>query len=132
MAVGMRMARPVRMYVLVLMENDGEPSSKGIGNATERPQTRDVIAPLQARNHRFSHPQARRELPLGLAGVGAKLEELLRAARGELLALVEDCPMTREGLRAGIHGFILSKIANNSILAKMLSDCKTSRRDSIG
>lgn len=47
-----------------------------------------MVAALEARDHGLGHPESLGELPLGLAGMGPKLEQALGAARGEGLAVV--------------------------------------------
>jgi hypothetical protein len=89
MTVRMRVAGAVSVHVLVLVKDDADAPSKGIRDATQRPQARNVVAPLQARDHRLCHPQAGGQLLLCLARVGAQLQELPRAVRGERGALIQ-------------------------------------------
>ena len=56
MAVRVRMPRPIGMQVLVFVKNDIEAPPKGVGDAAERLQARNMIAPLQTGDHRFRHP----------------------------------------------------------------------------
>src|SRR5690349_4365393 len=77
-----------------------------------------MIATLEARDHGLGHTESLGELPLGLAGMGPKLEQALGAARGERLAVVAHGSLraSRTGRR---HGAPLSKIANRlSTIAK--------------
>lgn len=71
MAVRMGMPRPIGMHVLVFVENDIEAPPESVSNAAERLQARNMIAPFQARDHRFRHAQARCQLLLRLAGMRA-------------------------------------------------------------
>ena len=47
MAVGMRMAGAVGVGVLVLVKDDFEPPAKGVGDAAQGFEARDVIAALE-------------------------------------------------------------------------------------
>ncbi len=103
MAVRVHVPCAVRMRVLMLMENDGKVPAKGVGDATERLEARNVIAAFQTRDHRFSHLQPRCQLLLRLTGVGTQFEQLARALRSERRTFVA---ATAAGRLAGsfLHG----------------------------
>jgi hypothetical protein len=82
MAVRVRMSCAIGMNVWVLVENDLEAPPKGVGDAAEGLQARNMIAPLQPGDHGLRHPQTRRQLLLRLAGMGAQLQKLPRAVCG--------------------------------------------------
>jgi len=69
------MSGAVGMQVFVLVEDDLEMSSEGVGNTAESFQAGNVIAALQARDHRLRHTQAQRQLFLRFAGMSAELDE---------------------------------------------------------
>ncbi len=82
------MAGAISMDVLMLVKDDCEAPSEGVRDSAECLQTRNVVAALQAADHRFRHPQAPGELFLGLARLGAQLQELARALRSEHRTLI--------------------------------------------
>jgi hypothetical protein len=88
MPVRMDMPGAVGMHVLVLVEDDLEVPPEGVGDAAERFQAGDMIAVLQARNHRLSHLKPPCELLLRLAGVGAQLQQLAGTLRGKCGAFI--------------------------------------------
>ncbi len=92
------MACAVGMHVLMFVKDDGEATSEGIRDSAECLQARNVIAPLQAGDHRLRHPQAHGELLLGFARLGTQIQELPRTLRGEHRALIQDFAATcRDG-----------------------------------
>lgn len=101
MAVGMHVPGAVGMHVFVLMEDDLELPSEGVGDSAERFQAGDVIAALEARDHRLRHFQPHCQLFLRLAGIGAQFKELARALRGKPGAVVYAAP--RCGVAATFH-----------------------------
>ncbi len=88
MGVRMCVPGPVCVGVLVLVKCDLEMTSEGIGDAAQRFQAGDVIATLQARDHRLGHAQPRGQLLLGLAGIGPEFQQLPRALSGKCVAVV--------------------------------------------
>jgi len=111
MAVRMRVAGAVRMLVFVLVKHDLQSAPEGIGNATQGSEARNVITPLEARDHRFRHRKPFRELLLGLARVSAQLEQAPRALRSDRNAVIGGLPR-----RA-----ILVRFRDNSSLANVRS-----------
>ena len=89
------MTRAVGMDVFVLVEDDLEVPSEGVGDAAQCFQAGDVIAALQTRDHRLGHPQPRGQLFLRLSGVGTQLQQLPRALGGKRGAVVR--PATTRG-----------------------------------
>jgi hypothetical protein len=68
-----------------------------------------MIAPFQARDHRFCHREPVGELLLRLARVGAKLEQAMGALRGDGGAVVE-C-RAPQGLSVGLgHRWRLARL----------------------
>ncbi len=67
-AVPMPMSSTVGVHVFVLVEDDLKMASERLGNTAERFQAGDMVASLQARDHRFGHSQPRDQLFLRLAG----------------------------------------------------------------
>ena len=55
MAMRMFMAGTVGMFVLMLVEDNLNPPSKGIGDAAQRFKAREMVAALQSRDHRLRH-----------------------------------------------------------------------------
>jgi hypothetical protein len=92
MAVWVGVTGSVGMRVFVLVEDDLQPASKRIGDTAERSEARDMVAAFQSRNHGFRHREPRGELLLGLAGMGAKLEQAVGALRSNFAAVVERRP----------------------------------------
>ena len=74
-AVRMRMAGPIRVHVLVFVEDDLQATSERIRDAAKSGETGNMIAALKARDHRFRHREPLRELLLRLAGMGAEFEQ---------------------------------------------------------
>jgi hypothetical protein len=64
MAVRMRMPRTVSMRMFVFVEHDLEPPAEHRGDAAKSVEAWNMIAALQARNHRLRHPQPQRQLLL--------------------------------------------------------------------
>jgi hypothetical protein len=88
-AVGVRVAGSIRVYVLVLVEDDFQPPAEGIGDAAQSGEARDVIAALKARDHGLGHGKPLRELLLRFTSVGAKLEQTVSASGGNGGAVVD-------------------------------------------
>lgn len=84
------MAGSVRVLVFVLVEYDLQTPVERIGDAAQGGEARDVIAALQARDHRLGHPQPFRQLLLRLTRMGAKLEQAVGALGGNQSAIVGD------------------------------------------
>ena len=82
------MAGSVRVYVFVLVEDDFQAPPKGIGDAAQRGEARDMIATLETRDHGLGHLQSLGELLLSLASMGTKLQQAMGALRGNDGALV--------------------------------------------
>ena len=85
------MAGSVRVYVFVLMEDDLKAASERIGDAAQCGEAWNVIAALQARDHRLGHGKQFRELLLCFTCVGAKLEQTVGALCGDSDAVVDHC-----------------------------------------
>jgi hypothetical protein len=79
MAVRMRMSGTVSMRMFVFVEHDLQPPAERRGDAAKSVETRNMIAALQARDHRLRHTQAQRQLFLRFAGMSAELDESPRA-----------------------------------------------------
>jgi len=75
MAVMVRVAGSVRVLVFVLVEDDLQAAPEGIGDAAQGGEARDMVAPLQAGDHRLRHADPRRELFLRFPRMGAQLEQ---------------------------------------------------------
>jgi hypothetical protein len=88
MAVRVRMAGAAGVTVLMLVKDDLEAPAKGVGDAAQGLQARNVIAAFEARDHRLGHAQPLRQLLLGLASAGAKLQQFLGALGGDRCAVV--------------------------------------------
>jgi hypothetical protein len=88
MAVRMRVAGAVRMLVFVFVEDNFQAPAERTGNAAQSSQAWDVIAALEARDHRFRHRKSFRELLLRLTSVGAQLEQAPGALRSDRNAVV--------------------------------------------
>jgi hypothetical protein len=88
MAVRMRMSGTVSMRMFVFVEDDLEPPAERRGDAAKSGETWNMIAALQARDHRLRHTQAQRQLFLRFAGMGAELGEPPRAFGRERRAVV--------------------------------------------
>lgn len=88
MAVGVRVAGSIRVYVFVLMEDDLKAAPERIGDAAQRGEAWDVITALQARDHGLGHGKPFRELLLCFTRVGAKLEQAVSALGGDRDAVV--------------------------------------------
>jgi hypothetical protein len=73
MAMGVRMTGAVGMLMFVLVEHDLQPSAERVGDSAERGEAWDVFTMLQARDHRFCHPESQRQLLLRFAGISAEL-----------------------------------------------------------
>jgi hypothetical protein len=95
MTVAMHMSGAVGVHVFVLVKDELETVSEGVGNTAERFQAWDVIATLQARDHRLGHPQPRCQLFLRLAAMGTQLQKLPCALPGKRGAFV--CSATMQG-----------------------------------
>jgi hypothetical protein len=91
MAVGVRVASSVRVHVFVLVKDDLKAAPERIGDAAQRGEAWDVIAALQARDHRLGHGKPLRELLLRLTCVGTKLEQTVGALGGDDGAVVTHC-----------------------------------------
>lgn len=111
MAMGVHVPCAVGMRVFMFMEDDRKVPSKGVGDATEGFEARDVNAAFETRDHRLGHPQPRCQLLLRLAGSGTQFEQLERALGGERRTVVRARAV---GRFAGslFHRQGLSKIAN--------------------
>jgi hypothetical protein len=88
MAVSVRMSGTVSMRMFVFVEHDLQPSAERRGDPAKSVEARNMIAALQARDHRLSHPQAQRQLFLRFAGMGAEFGEPPRALSRERRAVV--------------------------------------------
>src|SRR5580658_155696 len=75
MAMGMRMPRAIRMFMLVLMENNFQTSPERVGDPTQGGKARHMIAAFQARDHGLGHAETPRQTSLRLTRVIAKLEQ---------------------------------------------------------
>jgi hypothetical protein len=58
MAMGMRMPRATRMFMLMLVEHDLQAPPEGIRDPAESFYAWDMIAALKARDHGLRHLQA--------------------------------------------------------------------------
>lgn len=107
MAVSVGVTGPVRMHVFVLVKDDLQLPSERIRDAAECGKARDVIAPLETRDHGFGHRKPFRELLLCLPGAGAKLEQTVGALRGDGGTVIE-C-WSSQGASSGLrHGWNLA------------------------
>jgi hypothetical protein len=87
-AVSVRMSGPVGMRMFVFVEHDLQPPAERRGDAAKSVKARNMIAALQARDHRLRHTQAQRQLFLRFAGMGAEFGEPPRAFGRERRAVV--------------------------------------------
>lgn len=118
-AVRVRMAGSVRVDVFVLVEDYFQPASKGIGDAAERGEARNVISPLQARDHGLGHRKPLGELFLRLAGEGAQFAQAMSALSGDGGAVVER--RSTSGMSGGLlHRPDLARLRSRN-LANLLS-----------
>jgi hypothetical protein len=101
MAVRMRVAGAVRMRVFVFVEDNFQAPAERTGNAAQSSQAWDVIAALEARDHRFRHRKSFRELSLRLARLSPQLEQASRALRSDRDAVI------RRTLRNAVRGGLL-------------------------
>jgi hypothetical protein len=88
MAVRMRVAGTVRMLVFVLVEHDLQAAPKGIGNAAQGSEARNMIAALEPRDHRLGHAKSLGELLLRLTRASAQLEQTSGALRSDCNAVI--------------------------------------------
>lgn len=88
MAVRMRMPGTVSMRMFVFVEHDLQPPAERRGDAAKSGEAWNMIAALQARDHRLRHTQAQRQLFLRFAGMSAQLDEPPRALGRERRAVV--------------------------------------------
>jgi len=66
------MAGAVCVPVFMLVKDDLQSPTIGLGDPAQRLEAWHMIAALQARDHRFGHLQALRHLSLGFTGFAAK------------------------------------------------------------
>jgi hypothetical protein len=88
MAVRMRMPGTVSMRMFVFVEHDLQPPAERRGDAAKSGEAWNMIAALQARDHRLRHTQAQRQLFLRFTGMSAQLDEPPRALGRERRAVV--------------------------------------------
>ena len=88
MAVRMRMPGTVSMRMFVFVEHDIQPPAERRGDAAKSVEAGNMIAALQARDHRLRHTQAQRQLFLRFAGMSAEFGEPPRAFGRERRAVV--------------------------------------------
>jgi hypothetical protein len=79
MAVRMRMPGTVSMRMFVFVEHDLQPPAERRRDAAKSLEAWNMIAALQARDHRLRHTQAQRQLFLRFPGMSAELGEPARA-----------------------------------------------------
>jgi hypothetical protein len=78
-AMRVRVEGSVRVPMLVLVENDLQTSAERIGDAAQGSEARDMIAPLQTRDHGLGHRKPLRQLLLRLAGLRPELQQSVGA-----------------------------------------------------
>jgi hypothetical protein len=88
MVMRVRVAGSVRVLVFVLVELDLQASAERIGDAAQGGQARDMIAPLETRDHGLSHLKPLRQLLLRLACMRPKLKQTVGALGGDQRAVV--------------------------------------------
>jgi hypothetical protein len=71
-AVRMGMPCPVGVLMLVLVKDDFQAPIVCLGDPAQGFEAGNVIAALQARDHRFRHPQPQRQLALRFTGLDAE------------------------------------------------------------
>ena len=103
MDVGVRMTGAVSMLMFVLVEHDLQPSIERVGDSAEGGEAWDVMAVLQARDHRLCHPEAQRQLLLRFAGISAELDQPPRALGRDRRAVIRGTEMRRLVERT-LHG----------------------------
>jgi hypothetical protein len=82
------MSGTVSMRLFVFVEHDLQPPAECRGDTAKGVEAWNMIAALQARDHRLRHTQAQRQLFLRFAGMSAELDESPRALGRERRAVV--------------------------------------------
>jgi hypothetical protein len=90
MVVRMRMAGAIGVLVLMLVELDLQAPPECLGDPAQGREAWDMIAALQARDHRLGHAESIRQPSLCLARLSPKLEQAARTFGGDHGAVV--CP----------------------------------------
>jgi len=88
MAMGVRVTSAVGMLIFVFVEHNLQPSAEGLGDPAESGKAGDMIATLQARDHRLGHLETRSQPLLRFAGMSAELEQPPRALGSDRRAAV--------------------------------------------
>lgn len=86
--VRMAVTGAVGMDVFMLVKNDLQLAAKHVGNPAQRSQAGHMGRTFEARDHRFRHAETLRQLQLGFARVGAEVQQLAGALRGNSLIVV--------------------------------------------
>ena len=102
MAVRVRVARAVRVQMLVLVEDHMQMASESISNPAQRFEAGYVLPALEARDHRFRHAKPLRQLLLRFAGAGAEIEQALGTV-GRNIGAVVARNTARPALRRHFH-----------------------------
>ena len=87
-AMRVGMAGTVRVYVFMLVEDNLQPAPERIGDAAQGREAWDMIAALQARDHRLGHAEPIRQPSLCLTRLSPKLEQATSTFSGDHGAIV--------------------------------------------
>ena len=109
MTMGMIVSGTVGMYVLMLVEHNLNPASKGVGDAAQCFKAREMVAALQSRDHRLRHPQACGQLLLRDDAAAAQFKQFSRALLRDRTIVDRGGSMSTAAAR-NLHRGILAKM----------------------